>query len=234
MRSRSQSSAAGWLGTGRFTPVAFVCAALSWSPAAIGQLPGGTAGAPGPDAPAAVTAAPGQAGDGISASFGDSRPGGQTFGEAAPPREAFNESARMAAQGDFPSEQALGPIGQAVETLNPLNWNWPTFSPPQLRVPQLLPAREEQQRIVEKKNSLWDDVSGTTRRSWQRTKEALSPQKWNPMNWWTPADPGRPPETRRPAGQESPGFFGSLFRPSEPEARVANVTDFLGQERPNR
>lgn len=121
-----------------------------------------------------------------------------------------------------------GPIGRAVETINPVNWNWPTFNPPPWKMPQLLPAREDTERIVKKKNSLWDDVSSTTQKSWQKTKEVLHPQNLNPMNWWA-----SPAESTRPNTTESPGFFGSLFQPAqEPEARVATVTDFLGQERP--
>ncbi len=129
-----------------------------------------------------------------------------------------------------PAPMEPGPIGRTMEAVNPANWNWPTFNPPQWNLPKLLPAPEDKERIVQKKNSLWDDVSATSHKSWQKTKEVLHPQKLNPMNWWS-APAAAPPS--RDSG--SPGFFGSLFQPNpEPEARVADVSEFLEQDRVNR
>ncbi len=123
-----------------------------------------------------------------------------------------------------------GPIARTVGAMNPANWNWPSFKPPQLKMPQLLPAREDRERIVEKNDSLWDDVATTSQRSWNKTKEVLHPRKLNPMTWWSAPD-----EPSQPVAQKSPGFFGSLFGPADqPEERVADVTDFLGQDRPDR
>lgn len=128
------------------------------------------------------------------------------------------------------AEVEPGAIGRTVEAMNPVNWNWPSFKPPQWKMPQLLPAREDRERIVKKNDSLWSDVATTTQQSWNKTKQVLHPRKLNPMNWWS-----APSEPSRPVAPKSPGFFGSLFGPADqPEERVADVTDFLGQDRPDR
>ena len=141
------------------------------------------------------------------------------------------------------AQQPAEPSGQATATqsaetpdasptLNPLNWNLPSFKTPQWKMPNfgsLLPAPEDKERIIKKKDNLFTDISSTAKSSWQRTKEALDPQKLNPMKMFATSDS---PETS--AESERPGFFRSLFAAPEPEERVANVNDFLGQDRPMR
>lgn len=122
-----------------------------------------------------------------------------------------------------------GVFTKAAQTLNPTNWKMP--SAPKFRLPAFLVPNEDQDRIVQRKDSLFTDVKTTASKSWQRTKETFNPARLNPMNMF--AGNTTAPKTAEP---ESPGFFGSLFgapkAASGPEERVANVNDFLGLDRP--
>ncbi len=106
--------------------------------------------------------------------------------------------------------------------LNPMNWKMPAFHMPEFLVP-----KNDQERIVERKDTLVSDIKTTTSQSWQRTKTTFSPARLNPMNLFSGS-------TTQPGHQTKPGFFSSLFSPAEskPEARVATVNEFLNQDRP--
>jgi hypothetical protein len=115
------------------------------------------------------------------------------------------------------------PIGRMVSGLNPMNWKLPNFR-------EMLPAQEEKARIKKKKDGLFDEVTQTASRSWNRTKAVLNPQKLNPINFF-PAS-ARTPSSKQTQKAE-PGFFRSLFTPAEPPADNSTVTDFLRQSRPS-
>ena len=73
------------------------------------------------------------------------------------------------------------PTGSMASGLNPLNWEMPQWKMPNFR--EMLPAPEEKARIKKKKDGLFDEVTQTASRSWNRTKEVLNPQKLNPANF---------------------------------------------------
>ncbi len=118
------------------------------------------------------------------------------------------------------------PVGQMVETLNPVNWRMPKWQMPKFS--GILPAKEEKVRIKKKKDSLFDEVKQTASKSWQRTKEVFNPQKLNPTRF-LPAS-AKMPSSKPP--KDEPGFFGSLFAPPPAPQNPRTVTDFLGQEKP--
>lgn len=126
---------------------------------------------------------------------------------------------------------APNPISNAASKLNPMNWKMPTFPKTRLRLPNFLVPKTDQERIVQRKNGLMDDMKATTAASWKRTKEVLNPARLNPMNLL--AGP-----SKSPSEPKSPGFFSSLFgapaspQASQPEERVATVNQFLSQQRP--
>lgn len=129
------------------------------------------------------------------------------------------------ARGEEPD--AAGPMMRVVDTLNPTNWSLPPF----LKMPKfsgILPAKQDRMRITKKKDSLVDDVTQTASQSWQRTKQALSPQNLNPVKFF-PAS-AKSESSSKPDDQ--PGFFRSLFAPPPPPQRPNTVTDFLGQAKP--
>jgi len=117
-----------------------------------------------------------------------------------------------------------GGMSSVVSKLNPLNWKMPKAK---LRLPNFLVPNKDQDRIVKRKDGLVSDVKKTASSSWQRTKEVFNPARWNPMQLFTAPEP-------RPSQPKSPGFFQGLFSPkaSEPDEQIANVNDFLSQERP--
>lgn len=128
------------------------------------------------------------------------------------------------------AQEAKGPISGIAEKLNPMNWKMPSMKPPGFRLPNFLVANEDQDRIVQRKNGLMDDMKGTASKSWQRTKEVFNPARLNPMNMFAGG-------ANKPAGEKSPGFFSSLLggqSTSQPEERVASVNEFLGQQRPTQ
>ncbi|MEM9366653.1 MAG: hypothetical protein AAGD07_11710 [Planctomycetota bacterium] len=130
--------------------------------------------------------------------------------------------------GGAPSQQP-GMMTRFVQTLNPVNWKLPGGG---FRLPSFMVPRQDQDRIIERKDGLMSDVRGTASRSWTRTKEVFNPVHLNPMNMLAgPKDPAQSPAAPK---SESPGFFRSLFAPpaAEPEERVAGVNDFLGLKRP--
>ena len=122
------------------------------------------------------------------------------------------------------SAQEPGPISKVAEKINPANWKLPTF-----RLPNFLVPQDEQNRIVQRKDGLVQDIKGTAARSWQRTKDTLNPSRLNPMNLFAGAS-----SSSDHGGQKKPGFFSSLLSPpaSQPTERVATVNEFLGQSRP--
>lgn len=127
------------------------------------------------------------------------------------------------------SEQQPGMMTRFAQTLNPVNWKVPGGG---FRLPNFMVARQDQDRIIERKDGLMSDVRGTASRSWARTKEVFNPARLNPMNML--AGPQDPAQNTSAPKSESPGFFRSLFSPpaSQPEERVAGVNDFLGLQRP--
>lgn len=127
-------------------------------------------------------------------------------------------SVALASSGPIAAEQPSTTQPSLASKLNPMNWKMPEFLVP----------NKDQERIVERKNTLASDIKTTASQSWQRTKTALNPARLNPMNLFATAD------TDQPAKKKEPGFFSSMFSPSEPEPeeRVATVNQFLNQERP--
>lgn len=126
------------------------------------------------------------------------------------------------------------PVGQFFQAANPMNWPWPKFKAPAWKMPQfgqMMPSSSDQQRIVKKKDSLFSDVGTTAKKSWNKTKEVFSPQNLNPMRLVSSPKSTTDQEAEKPQS-ESPGFFGSLFQSPAPSERVANVNDFLNQDRP--
>lgn len=126
-------------------------------------------------------------------------------------------STTVVSTGRIAAEQPNTTQPSLATKLNPMNWKMPAFLVP----------NKDQDRIVERKNSLVGDVKSTASQSWQRTKTALNPARLNPMNLFASAEP------ERPAKKKEPGFFSSMFSPSEPEPeeRVATVNEFLNQDR---
>lgn len=121
------------------------------------------------------------------------------------------------------------PIGRMAAGLNPMNWKMPEWKMPNFR--QILPAQDEKARIKKKKDGLLEEVTQTASKSWNRTKEVLSPQKLNPVNFFSAS--ARMPSSDRTEKAE-PGFFRSLFTPAAPPAdNNSTVTDFLRQSRPS-
>jgi len=123
------------------------------------------------------------------------------------------------------AEQQPSMVSKVAEKVNPINWKMPSF-----RLPNFLVPNNEQDRIVQRKNTLVQDIKDTSSRSWQRTKQIFNPARLNPMNLLAGPDAGG----SRADDPNKPGFFSSLLSPvpSEPTERVATVNEFLGQERP--
>lgn len=120
------------------------------------------------------------------------------------------------------------PFGQMVTILNPANWKMPKMPTFQGLVPQA----EEKARITKKKDSLVDEVGKTASSSWNRTKEALNPQKLNPANFFTAS--ARTPVKTAPV-EKKPGFFQSLFSPfspAVPEDENETMSGWIAQPRP--
>ena len=113
--------------------------------------------------------------------------------------------------------------------LNPANWSMPRG----FRLPSFLVPNDDQDRIVKRKTGLIDDVKSTSARTWQRTKTALNPARFNPMNLLSGGT-----STPGPGGESKPGFFASLFGAGQlsaaeaPDSRIAGGAGFLNQERP--
>lgn len=128
----------------------------------------------------------------------------------------------LASTGSIAAEQPGTAAPSTASKLNPMNWKMPSFHMPEFLVPN-----NDQERIVQRKNTLVGDIKTTASKSWQRTKATFNPARLNPMNMFA----GSAPE---PGQKEKPGFFRSLLSPSpaEPEARVATVNEFLNQDRP--
>ncbi|TWT89185.1 hypothetical protein [Neorhodopirellula pilleata] len=123
------------------------------------------------------------------------------------------------------AQQQPSALSKVAQKINPVNWKMPS-----LRLPNFLVPNTEQDRIVQRKNGLVQDVKETSAKSWQRTKQIFNPARLNPMNLL--AGPNGADTT--PKDPDKPGFFSSLLSPgpAEPTERVATVNEFLGQERP--
>ena len=117
------------------------------------------------------------------------------------------------------------PFGQMASKLNPANWKMPKMP----NFQGLLPQAEEKARVTKKKDSLVDEVGKTASSSWDRTKEALNPQKLNPANFFTASS--RTPGNAAPT-EKKPGFFQSLFSPFVPADENETMSGWIGQPRP--
>ncbi len=105
--------------------------------------------------------------------------------------------------------------------MNPMNWKMPDFG-------SIFPSQEEKERVAEKKDSFFSEVSATASKSWAKTKEVFSPSRYNPTKFFSASHRSKGPQTTR----KEPGFWSSLFT-SEPEPQeITNVNDFLRQSRP--
>ncbi|MDA8743826.1 hypothetical protein N9N28_04245 [Rubripirellula amarantea] len=121
------------------------------------------------------------------------------------------------------SAEEAAPMGP----LNPMNWKMPEFKMPSFKA--LLPGEEEKTRIKTKKDGLFSEVTQTASNSWNRTKEALNPQKLNPTRFFTASSKTPSTETE----ETKPGFFQSLFMGPAETKEPETVTDFLRQDRVN-
>lgn len=113
-----------------------------------------------------------------------------------------------------PNQTAPSALGR----LNPANWKMPQFKMPSMG--RILPGQQEKDRIIEKKDGLFGEVSNTAKASWKRTTEAL-----NPMKMFTAGN-----RTSQKTEQK-PGFFKRLFTPPQTNSTPATVTEFLKQDR---
>ncbi len=121
-----------------------------------------------------------------------------------------------------------GPVKTVTHNLNPTNWRMPKWKMPKFG--SILPQKEEKARIVKKKESLFDEVKTTTANTWNRTKEALNPQKLNPARMF-PASAKLPSKPKK----KEPGFWSNLLAPYPPQQETSDqtMTDFLGLDKPN-
>ncbi|WP_246113027.1 hypothetical protein [Allorhodopirellula solitaria] len=129
----------------------------------------------------------------------------------------------LANMGSLPAQEPdeTAPTSAAAK-LNPANWSMPSF-----RLPDFLVRNDDQERIVERKNTLVGDIKTTASESWQRTKDTFNPARLNPMNLFAG-------DSNQSTDEKKPGFFSTLLAPMtpEPEERVATVNEFLNQDRP--
>ena len=109
------------------------------------------------------------------------------------------------------------PFGQMMSNLNPANWKLPSLQ-------RMMPQAQEKARLKKKKDGLVSEVGKTASNSWNRTKDALNPQRFFTASARTPANTA--PEEKKP------GFFQSLFSPSIPKDENATMSSFLKQDRP--
>ena len=110
------------------------------------------------------------------------------------------------------------PFGRMMNNLNPANWKMPSLK-------RMMPQAQEKARIKKKKDGLVSEVGKTASNSWNRTKDALNPQKFFTASSRTPAKTAPAPK--------KPGFFQSLFSPSIPPDENATMSSFLSQDRPS-
>lgn len=98
---------------------------------------------------------------------------------------------------------------------NPASWQWPT-----------MPWSQEPARIRKKSPSVLGQMNQSAKRGWVKTKETLSPS-----NLFTDSKPASAPRSKSKS-QSEPGFWSSLFGPSQPTREVRTVNDFLSQPHP--
>ena len=132
---------------------------------------------------------------------------------------AAAESSALAQQYEPPT------IGQFFSNLNPANWRMPKM--PTFR--SLMPNNDERTAIRKKKDGLFGEVGKTASNTWNRTREALSPQKLNPVRFM-PASARKPSDVARQ--QQKPGVLGSLFAPPPEPEKPQSVPDWMNQPRP--
>lgn len=118
------------------------------------------------------------------------------------------------------------PLTRMMSGMNPANWTMPKLKMPSMS--RFLPTKQEQDRVITKKDSLVTEVSNTAKKSWQRTKDTLNPMRLIPAGFKQGAE-----TTPAPPAKQEPGFFSRLFSPfPEPAEQSASstVTDFLKQD----
>jgi len=129
----------------------------------------------------------------------------------------------MVISNDLQAEERATPsaMQRFASGMNPVNWKMPDFG-------SIFPSQEEQERVKEKKESFFSEVSATASKSWAKTKEVFSPSRYNPTKFFSASHRSKGPQTTR----KEPGFWSSLFT-TEPEPQeINNVNDFLRQSRP--
>ena len=120
------------------------------------------------------------------------------------------------ASGQSPTETAKtapSALTTWAKKLSPTNWAMPSMK-------KILPGQDEQNRIIERKDGLMTEVTGSAKNSWQRTKAALNPMNLLPAGNRTPSSKA-----------DKPGFFSRLLSPPTPTETPSTVTDFLKQDR---
>lgn len=133
------------------------------------------------------------------------------------------------ASAQAPGGDGPGPFGQMMNGLNPANWKLPQMQMPKMKMPQMpkfgqmLPNKQEKQRVIEKKNNFVSEVSQTAKNSWKRTRETLNPMKYIPAGF----KQNRTPKPKTNQG----GFFQGLFGPREQTpTKPSSPSEFLRQE----
>ena len=120
--------------------------------------------------------------------------------------------------------QPQTPVGRMMKGLNPANWKMPTMK-------TFLPAKEDKDRIIKRKDGLMTDVKQTAARSWTKTKETLNPMRLIPTGLF--AGSGASTERASEPVQKA-GFFNSLMGNNQADVQQTSTTvnDFLRQNKP--
>ncbi|QDT08685.1 hypothetical protein [Planctomycetes bacterium K23_9] len=127
--------------------------------------------------------------------------------------------------------QPQTPVGRMMQGLNPANWKMPGLT-------TFMPAKEDKDRIIKRKDGLVSDVKETATRSWTKTKETLNPMRLLPTSLFGSTATPASTTADAPAGTpiQKAGFFSSLMGNSEKEVQQtsSSVDDFLRQNKPVR
>lgn len=111
-----------------------------------------------------------------------------------------------------PGPTAPSALSGFAAKFNPANWKLPSIGS------MVMPQKNEQDRIIERKDSLVTEVTSTAKNSWNRTRSALNPMKLIPAG------------NKTPSKKKEPGFFSRLLSPPASPSS-GGVNDFLKQDR---
>ena len=108
-----------------------------------------------------------------------------------------------------------------------MNWKMPKVPMPKFS--NMLPSKQEKERVIKKKDGLVAETTQTAKNTWNRTKNALNPMQFMPAGFKSNQTKQPAPSTKKKEG----GFFNGLFSPFPPEDKAAKptVNEFLKQPR---